>query len=204
MTLATVIVLPEPVTPSRVWNRSPRSEPARQLRDRARLIARPARNGACRSKLAARHGRKIRGAPVSSSAISLAARHLGHTFHLARGLHDLLEMRQVLHLDERRAGDAAVHRVQLHALDVGPRGADGRGEVGVQAAPIVGFEGQADREPLAFRLLPVDLQPALGLVRQEQQVGTVAAVDADAATARDVAHDRDRPARAGSTARTAP
>ena len=39
MTLAIVIVFPEPVTPSSVWNRSPRSRPARQLRDRPRLVA---------------------------------------------------------------------------------------------------------------------------------------------------------------------
>src|ERR1019366_4039653 len=51
MTLAMVIVLPEPVTPRRVWNRSPRSSPAVSS-----LMARgwsPAgRKGAWRSKLA--------------------------------------------------------------------------------------------------------------------------------------------------------
>ena len=64
--------------------------------------------------------------------------------------------------------------------------------------------GESHREALPLHLLPVDLQAALGLVRQQREVGTVAAMDAHAAAARDVADDRDHRARADSTARTAP
>ena len=71
-----------------------------------------------------------------------------------------------------------------------PGSRDRGGDVGVQAAPVVPLERETHDEPLALRLLPVDLEPALRLVRQEQQVRTVGAVDAHAAAARHVAGHR--------------
>ena len=72
----------------------------------------------------------------------------------------------------------------------GPRRAHRRGDVGVEAAAVVPLEREAHDEALPLRLLPVDLEPALGLVREEQQVRAVGAVDAHPAPARDVADDR--------------
>ena len=59
-----------------------------------------------------------------------------------------------------------------------------------KSAPVVALERQAHDEPLTLRLLPVDLEAALRLVREQQQIGTVRAVNADAAPARHVADDR--------------
>src|SRR5215213_8613111 len=213
MTLATVIVLPDPVTPRSVWNRSPRSTPLNSS-----AIARgwsPAGwKGAWRWKVAAmvrniyaaagfRSGprpadlgpRPALGGPSAEgrgrlllARDPLPPRHLGDPLHPPRGLHDLLEVRQVLDLHEDRPRHAAVHRVELHALDVRPGGADRRGDVGVEAAAVVAVELEAHHEALPLLLLPVDLEPPLRLVRQEQQVRAVRPVDAHPAPARHVAH----------------
>ena len=71
-----------------------------------------------------------------------------------------------------------------------PGVARGGGDVGVEAAAIVALERESHEEPLAVRLLPVDLEAALGLVREEEQIRTVRAMDAHAAPARHVAGDR--------------
>ena len=64
------------------------------------------------------------------------------------------------------------------------------GDVGVETAAIVALEREANDEPLALRFLPVDLEPPLRLVREQQQVRTIRAMDAHAAPARHVADDR--------------
>ena len=58
MTLAIVIVLPEPVTPSSAWKRSFRSSPPSQLGDRLGLIARGL-EGSLELEVRARHGGAI-------------------------------------------------------------------------------------------------------------------------------------------------
>ena len=45
------------------------------------------------------------------------------------------------------------------------------GDVGVQAAAVVALEREPHEEALALRLLPVDLEPALRLVREESRFG---------------------------------
>src|SRR5207237_6159046 len=60
----------------------------------------------------------------------------------------------------------------------------------IQAAPIVALEREPDEEALALRLLPINLEAALGLVRQQEQVRAITAVNAHAASARDVPHHR--------------
>src|SRR5580704_8193178 len=120
----------------------------------------------------------------------VSAGDFGDAFDAAGGLHDSFEVRQVLDLDEGRAGDAAIVGLELHAADVGAGGADGGGDVGVETAAVVSLERQANREALTLLLLPVDFEPAFRLVGEEQQVRTVGPVDADAAAARDVADHR--------------
>src|SRR5581483_11890272 len=120
----------------------------------------------------------------------IAPSDLGNTLHAPGGLHDPLEVRQVLDLNEGRAGDAAVMGLELHAADVGASRADGGGDIVVEAAAVVCLERQANGEALALLLLPVDLEPALRLVGQEEQVRTVGPVNADTPPAGDVADNR--------------
>src|SRR6185312_8149078 len=120
----------------------------------------------------------------------LPPRDLHDAFHLARGLHDFLEVGEVLDLDEGGSRHATIDGAEVHALDVGPGRAHGGGDVGVQAAPVVGDHRQTDSEALTFHFLPIDLQAALGLVRQDQEVGTVTPVNAHTAAPRHVADDR--------------
>ena len=59
MTAAIVKLLPDPVMPSRVWKRSPRSIPAESARDRVGLVARGGQIGdelQCRHQLDANGG----------------------------------------------------------------------------------------------------------------------------------------------------
>src|SRR5262245_53495442 len=100
---------------------------------------------------------RIRGQPLAASDV-------GHAFYAARRANDLLEVREVLHLDEHRAIRASVDAAEVHALDVRPRGAHGGRDVRVQTAPVVALERETDEEPLALGLLPIDLEPALRLV----------------------------------------
>src|SRR6185437_7906118 len=79
---------------------------------------------------------------------------------------------------------------ELHALDVGARVGHGFGDVGVETSTIGRLEGQPNEEELAIHFLPIDVQTSLGLVRQEQDVGAVGAVDAYSAAARHVADHR--------------
>ena len=129
MTLAIVIVFPEPVTPSSVWKRSPRSRPRDSSAIALRLIA----GGLERSlevEFGARHARNItirrrdlfglepRSASSTApratrpstlalySGVSRSRRAtLGDPFHPPRGPHDLLQVGEVLDLDEHGAGD---------------------------------------------------------------------------------------------------
>ena len=121
---------------------------------------------------------------------ALAASDLGHAFDPPRGLHDPLEMGEVLDLDDRRPGDPAVRGVAAPYCECScrwrsrprPRRRRGRGGRSPRA--------EANREPLTLHFLPVDLETAFRLVRQKQEVGTVAPVDADTAAARHVADHR--------------
>src|SRR5687768_13047885 len=115
------------------------------------------------------------------------ARHVADPFHLPRRAHDLLEVGEVLDLDQHRTVRLPVDRLELHRANVGAGGADGGGDVGIEAASVVPLELEADEESLPFPLLPLDLEPALRLVLEEQQVGAVRAVDAHAAPTRHVA-----------------
>jgi len=101
----------------------------------------------------------------------LAAGDARDALHPARGLHDPLEVREVLDLHQRGAGDATVDRPQLERLDVGPRRADRRREIGVEPLPVLPLDREADEEALPRGLLPVDLEPPLRLVDEEEQVG---------------------------------
>ena len=100
------------------------------------------------------------------------------------------EVGQVLHLDERRAGHPPINGLQLHALDVGAGGTHGCREIGVQAAAIVGLNVSrtVNRSP-SISCQSISRRRSGSCARNEQ-VGAVAPIDADAPSARHVAHDR--------------
>src|SRR5687767_8496968 len=196
MTLAIVIVFPEPVTPRSVWNRSPRSRPA--VSSRMALGWSPAGlNGAWKSNCAramakysapsafARYGPKP-GDLLLGGSDALAARHFADAFYSPCRFDDLLEVREVFDFDHHCPVDLSIRGAEVHAADVGPGSGDGRGEIGVQAAAIGCLQREADDEPLAFGFLPVDLETPFGLVSQQQEIGTIRAVNADATPSGDI------------------
>ena len=99
-------------------------------------------------------------------------------------------MRQVLDLHQDRASRLPVGALEFHPADIRPGVGDRRGDVRVETPPVVPLEREPHEKPLARRALPVDLEPALGLMCEEQQVGTVRPVNAHAASTRDVSRDR--------------
>src|SRR6266513_2821241 len=90
MTLATVIVFPDPVTPSSVWKRSPRSSP--RVSSAIALGWSPAgEKGACRSNTAL--------AILYIARQPLATRDLAHAFHASGCFQNLFKVRKIPHLD---------------------------------------------------------------------------------------------------------
>src|SRR5687768_9284865 len=173
MTFAIIIVLPEPVTPRSVWKRSPRPSPAVSSA-MARGWSPAGWNGAWRSKTVSAMVPNItpragvcsgRGRGLLLGDDALPARDLGDPLHAPGGLHDLLQVGEVLHLHEHRPARPPVHRPELHAADVRPRGAHRRRDVRVEAAAVVALQRQAHDEALPLHLLPVDVVVSLRLVR---------------------------------------
>src|SRR5687767_3359815 len=196
-TLATVIVFPDPVTPSSVWNRSPRTIPSDSSAI-ARGWSPAGAKGAWRSKDAggmpeySTFGISLVGArplPLLSGQV-LPPGDLRDAFHPPRRLHDLLEVGEVLDFHEDGACGPAVDRAQLHAPNIGAGSTHGGRDVGVQPPPIRALERQADDEALPLHLLPVDVQPPLRLMAEHEEIGAVGAVDADAAPPGHVAGHR--------------
>ena len=112
---------------------------------------------------------------------------------------------EVLDLDEQRADTPRRPRSAARALpDVGPRLRSRPRRVGVEAAPVVPLEREAHHEALALRLLPVDLEPALRLVREQQQVRDSRRGGCSRRARASRSRPPGRPAPAGSTARSAP
>ena len=97
-------------------------------------------------------------------------------------------MCEVLHFNHSRARDPAICRFQLQALDIGAGGTHGRRNIGIQPAAIVPLHGQTHDEALAGHLVPINVKASFRLVRQQQQVGTITAMNTDAASSRDVPH----------------
>src|ERR1700704_4322278 len=112
MTLATVIVFPDPVTPSKVWKRSPRSNPF--VSSAIALGWSPAgAKGACRSNTAL--------AILGITGKPFAPRDLGHAFHASRCLENFLKVCKVPDFDGELTYHVAIGAVQLEASDVGAR-----------------------------------------------------------------------------------
>src|SRR5438874_9703770 len=80
--------------------------------------------------------------------------------------------------------------MQLEAPDVGACRRNRGCEIGVKSAPIGSLERQTYHEFLAFELLPVDLEPAFGLLHQHQQVRTVRAMNANPSPSCYIPHNR--------------
>src|SRR2546426_7200007 len=119
----------------------------------------------------------------------VAARDLGDALHAPHRPDDLVQMALVLDLDEDAAEHRAVPGRELGTPDVGPRLADRLADVRVQSAPVLPAHGEPHDERLSLGLLPIDLYAPLRLGRERQQVGTIVAMDRDAAPLGDVAHD---------------
>src|SRR3981081_1708317 len=108
MTFATVIVFPDPVTPSSVWNRSPRSSP--RVSSAIAFGWSPAGSkGACRSNTAF--------AILGITGKPLAPRDVGNAFHASGCLQNFLKVCKVANFDRELADDVAVGAVQLEAPD---------------------------------------------------------------------------------------
>src|SRR5712675_663406 len=167
MTLATVIVFPDPVTPSKVWKRSPRSNPF--VSSAIALGWSPAgAKGACRSNTAL--------AILYITGKPFAPRDFGHAFNASGCFENFLQVREIADLDRQLTDDVAVRAVQLEASDIGSGCRDGGGEIGVESAAIGCLERQANHELLSLELLPIDLEPALRLLNEHEKVRTIRAV----------------------------
>src|ERR1700730_13026225 len=155
MTFAIVIVFPDPVTPSRVWNRSPRSSPF--VSSAIALGWSPAGSKGARRSNAALAILYIAGQP-------LAPRDLGHAFYSSGCFQNLLKVSKVSDFDGELTDYVAVGAVQLEASDIGARRRNGGGKVGVESAAVRRLERQTHHEFLAFQLLPIYLEAALRLL----------------------------------------
>ena len=96
-------------------------------------------------------------------------------------------MGEVLHLHQRCARHTSIGGPQFERANVRAGFAHGLGEIGIQAASVGRLNGQSNHKPLTLALLPVDVEPSLRLVREEEEVWTVPAVDTHTAPPRDVA-----------------
>src|SRR5207253_1344078 len=157
MTLATVIVFPDPVTPSRVWKRSPRSSP--RVSSAIAFGWSPAgENGARKSNTAL--------VILCVTGQALASRDLGHAFNASGCFQNFLKVCKVANFDSELTDHVAIGAMQLEASDIGARRRNGGGEVGVEPAAVCRLERQTHHEFFALQLLPVDLEPALRLVHE--------------------------------------
>src|SRR6185437_1385005 len=120
----------------------------------------------------------------------LAPRHFCDTLYTPNCAQRLAEMWKILDLDLDHAEHARILAAKLEAADIGLGLADGGCDVRVQTATVRCLDGEPHQEPFALHLLPVDFEPALRLVIQQHEIGTVSAVNAHAASARYVARDR--------------
>src|SRR6202165_4550295 len=130
MTFAIVIVFPDPVTPSRVWNRSPRSSPF--VSSAIALGWSPAGSKGARKSNSALAILYIAGQP-------LAPRDLGHAFHASGCFQNLLKVSKVADFDGELTDHVAVGAVQLEASNIGARRRNGGGKVGVKSPSVRGF-----------------------------------------------------------------
>src|SRR5687768_2293940 len=180
MTLATVIVFPDPVTPSSVWKRSPRSSP--RVSSAIAFGWSPAgSNGACRSNAAFDILRITREA--------LAPGNFGYALHAPRRFQNFFQVGKIADFDRKLTDDVPVGAVELETPDVRAGRRNSGGEIGIQAAPVGGLERQPHHKLLALQLLPVDLEPALRLLYEHEQVGTIGAMNADTAPSRYIPHN---------------
>src|SRR5882757_2209865 len=99
-------------------------------------------------------------------------------------------MSEVADFDRELADDVPVRAVQLEASDIGSRRRDGGGEVGVESATVGCLERQANHELLSLELLPVDLEPALRLLNEHEEVRTIRTVNANASSPCYIPHNR--------------
>src|SRR2546423_224458 len=130
MTFATVIVFPDPVTPRRVWKRSPRSSP--RVSSAIAFGWSPAgENGACRSNAAL--------VILCITGQSLASRDFRHAFHASGCFENLLKVGKVADFDCELTDHVAIGAMQLEASDIGARRRDGGGEVGIESAAVSRF-----------------------------------------------------------------
>src|SRR5437588_5491286 len=112
MTLATVIVFPDPVTPSRVWKRSPRSSP--RVSSAIAFGWSPAgAKGACRSNAAL--------AIICVARQTFSARDLGHTLNSSCRFQYFLQVCEIPHFYSELADNVSVRAMQLEAPDVSAR-----------------------------------------------------------------------------------
>ena len=86
-----------------------------------------------------------------------------------------------LNLDDTE--NPSILALELEATYVSLGFADGGSDIGIKAAPIARFHRESDKEAFSLDFLPVDFEPALGFVIQQHEVGTVCAMNADAASA---------------------
>src|SRR6266853_1872052 len=180
MTFAIVIVFSDPVTPSRVWNRSPRSSPF--VSSAIALGWSPAGSKGARRSNAALAILYIAGQP-------LAPRDLGHAFHASGCFQNLLKVGKVADFYGELTDHVAVRAVQLEASDIGARRRNGGGKVGIKSAAVRRLQRQPHHELLTFQLFPIYLEPALRLLDEHEKVWTIRAVNADSPTSCYIPHN---------------
>src|ERR1700716_4315373 len=109
MTFATVIVFPEPVTPSSVWKRSPRSSP--RVSSATPFGCSPAGSkGACRSNTAF--------AILGITGKPLAPRNFCHAFHASGRLENFLKVCKVADFHGQLSDHVPIGAVELETPDV--------------------------------------------------------------------------------------
>src|SRR6266436_1685824 len=158
-------------------------EARHELPDGARLIPRRLERG----YEVVRHQRKLTDGGLRLGA-RFAAGHVHHALHPPNRPDHLVQVRLVFDLHQHRAEHRAVARGDLRRADVGARFTDGGADVGIEAPAVLAAHRQSYHEGLSLRFLPVDLDAAFGLGREQEEIGTIRAVDGDTAALGDVSH----------------
>src|SRR5439155_10770087 len=120
---------------------------------------------------------------------ALAALDAGDALHASDGADHLVELLQVRHLDHEHSARGLVLARHARGAHVDLRRRDRLGDVGEQRRAVLSVDHEPHREGLAAPRVPFHRHLALGWHAVVEGVGTVEAMDRDAAALRDHAND---------------
>ncbi len=109
---------------------------------------------------------------------SLSPRNLRHAFHAPHGFDDLLQVRQIFDLDERRSRNPPVSRFQLERTNVRPRlrhRLHASVRIPIRGGPTPRSQGESRTASPSLSCQSMSSSP-LRLVREKKQIRTIAAM----------------------------